>query len=125
MTINDINRRNKMKTKKVTDEELAAADSCIAGLIGWVLSWPVGALRAVVAMKGWEWFVADTFDVPTVSFIQAWGLFMVIAFATFQLDTKVDPNARKPIEEVSKALSMSVLWSGMYFLGFWILSAFV
>lgn len=96
-------------------------EGCFAAIIGWTLGWGTGAVRALVAMKGWEWFVADTFDLPTLSFVQTWGLFMLINFATFQFTHSNDK--RRPLESVMSNLINSLLMSGFFFISLFILSS--
>lgn len=99
-------------------------EKSIAFVFGWTLGWATGALRALVAMKGWEWFVADTFGLPTLSFIQTWGLFMLISFAVWQF-TSSAKNKNSALVQVLSGLLSSVLVSGFFFLAIFILSLFL
>lgn len=105
-------------TKTTTD------GGCIAIALAWILGWATGALRAFVFMKGWEWFVADTFNVPELHFIQAWGLVYLVGFATWQqnpvTESKVDP-----IVSAILALVTSVVWSTFAFVAMLILTVFL
>jgi len=81
---------------------------------GWVLGWFSGAVRAAVAMKGWEWFVVDTFGAPPVGFFEAWGLFLLVSFATMHVDTSTSSD-RSPSELAVTGFLMSLLMSGVFF----------
>lgn len=81
-----------------------------AVLVAWVLSWPSGAVRAAVAMKGWEWFVADTFGVSELGFIQAWGFFLLISFATFHVSA-TPASDKRPGLLVLEGFFISLTWS--------------
>lgn len=87
---------------------------------GWLLGWFSGAVRAAVAMKAWEWFVTDTFGVPSLGFIEAWGLFLLVSFATATLDTK--PDDRPPGELAVTGFFLSLLFSGVAFVSLLILA---
>lgn len=107
----------------ITLTEAAAIEGCAALILGWVLRWGTGAVHAAVAMKGWEWFVADTFGLPTLSLIQAWGLFALISFATYQFhDTESEYT---PFAALGRNLALSLLLSGFAFVGLLILSVFL
>lgn len=86
----------------------------------WILGWGTGAVRAVVWMKGWEWFVASTFAVVTLSFIEAWGLSVLATFATVQLRFDGGPQRIGPWGRAAASLIVS----GMFFLSLLILSGF-
>lgn len=92
-------------------------------LVGWILGFPTGALRAAVAMKGWEWFVADTFGAPEVSFFQAWGIAMLVSFATIHFSgTKSEYT---PYQSVFVGLFLSVLLSCVSFVSFAVIASFL
>lgn len=97
-----------------------AGEAFMALVITWVLGWGTGAVRAAVAMKGWEWFVADTFDAPQLGFVEAWGFFILVSFATMQLHHGQDP--RRPLEVAAHELLSSLLLSCMFFLSLVILA---
>jgi hypothetical protein len=82
-------------------------------VVGWVLGWPSGAVRAAVAMKGWEWFVTDTFGVPELGFVEAWGLFMLVSFATFQFTG--DDTEKRPAVVLGEAIAASLFISAFTF----------
>lgn len=101
------------------------AAGCVTGLsafaLTWALGWPTGALRAAVAMKGWEWFVADTFDVPGLGFVPAWGLFFLVGFATMRPD--LTPDDRSPYHLAAISLGSSVIFSVLAFVSLLILAS--
>lgn len=92
-------------------------------LTAWILGWPTGAVRALVAMKGWEWFVADTFGWYQPSLVETWGLFGLISFATLQIDTDPDDGTSNWIRAAT-GLTQSLVASGIWFLSLLILSGF-
>lgn len=94
-----------------------------AMIIGWILGWPTGAVRALVAAKGYEWFVADTFGVRPLSLVQAWGLFLLISFATISIDSDGN-DKRRPLVIMLTGLITSLLFSGLAFVGLLILANF-
>jgi hypothetical protein len=57
-------------------------NGCVLFLLAWVLGWTSAPIAALAFSKAWEWFVADTFGVTEVSFVQAWGLYVLAHFAT-------------------------------------------
>lgn len=108
----------------VTDKEAQEiAEGCLALPLAWVLGWGTGAVRALVAMKGWEWFVSDTFGVRELTFIQAWGLFMLIAFATFQYNQ--EKSNHKPFYGAAYGTALSLVVSGFAFSSMLILTWFL
>lgn len=99
-----------------------AAEGCIALLCGWVLGFGSGAVRAVVWMKGWEWFVVDTFGAPSLAFVEAWGLSVLVSFATMQLQN--DQDQRRPYRIMAVSVLTSLVLSGFVFTSLAILAAF-
>lgn len=109
----------------VTINEAGPGEGCAALAIGWTLGWGTGAFRALVTMKGWEWFVADTFGVRTLSFIQAWGLLLLINFTTYQLSSSSSKNESGPFPTMVAGIISSLLWSIFGFTTLLILTAFL
>lgn len=98
------------------------AEGCFALVLGWTLGWFTGGVRAAVAMKGWEWFVADTFGVPQVGFVEAWGFFLLVSFAvTLHPPTSDD---KRPYVVMAEGLLFSLLMSGLVFGSMAILAGF-
>lgn len=95
--------------------------ACLVAIVAYVLSFPSGAVRALVAMKGWEWFVADTFGAPTLGFVEAWGLFLLISFATLHPDLTDDDTA--PGVLMFRGFFLSLLLSALMFLSFLLLAS--
>lgn len=100
---------------------MSRADEAMrAVILGWILGWGTGAVRAVVLMKGWEWFVADTFGVPTIGFVATWGLSMLIAFATMHWNPS--GNKERPYVVMATGLILSLILSASCFVSLLILS---
>lgn len=96
-------------------------DHAGAALIGaWLLGWPSGALRAAVVMKGWEWFVTDTFGTPSLGLIEAWGLVLLVSLATM---SHPGEDSRPPLRLMVHGFLLSVVLSGVVFLSLLILAA--
>lgn len=91
-------------------------------LLTWILGWGSGAVRALVLMKGWEWFVADTFDVPGLGFIQTWGLWLLISLTTVHLTASDDK--RLTIAYAFTTTLTSLVLSGIWFASIIILAGF-
>lgn len=89
-------------------------------LAAWVIGWPSGAVRAAVAMKGWEWFVADTFGAPEVGLIEVWGLFLLVSFATSHLSPSSAPE-RSPGVLIAERFLSSLLLSALTFVSLLVL----
>lgn len=113
-----------MSTER-TDEQAAIEGCLVAVPLGWVLGWGTGAVRALVAMKGWEWFVADTFGLPVLSFVQAWGLFVLVSFAVLRIESGKNEPLQSPIRVAIIARVMSLISSGLAFTSLLILSWFL
>lgn len=105
-----------------TDNEAVPYEGCVAIALGWILGWGTGAIHALVAMKGYEWFIADTFGVPALPFIQVWGLFMLISFATYQFTDS--GNNRRPFAVLVLGVYHSLLLSGFFFVSLLILAGY-
>lgn len=88
-------------------------EGCAALAVAWLISWPSGAIRALVAMKGWEWFVTDTFGAPSLGLIEAWGLFLLISFATLQYHHDADDRTLPVM--VAEGFFMSLVMSTIAF----------
>jgi hypothetical protein len=99
-----------------------ATEGCVVFVLGWLLGWGTGAVRAAVAMKGWEWFFADTFGAPALGFVEAWGFFLLVTWVTMQLPTGQDK--RRPAEIMVSSLAASLAMSGLVFVSFVILAGF-
>ena len=104
----------------VTITEAEPHEGCAALVLGWTHGWGTGALRALVFMKGWEWFVVDTFGAQTLSFVQSWGLFMLVNFATYQLNA--EHSKARPLIAMLANLITSLMWSGLAFVSLLILA---
>lgn len=76
-------------------------------------------------MKGWEWFVADTFGIQTLSFIQTFGITLLITFATINIDTSQETTKKNLVYVAILDRVTSVIMSGIYFLSLWILSGWL
>lgn len=50
--------------------------------VHFIIAFLVGAFRAVVLMFLWNWFVTEVFHVSPISFLQVYGLSMVIQLFT-------------------------------------------
>lgn len=107
-----------------TDEAVRGLEAIAALFIQWALGWGTGAVRALVIMKGWEWFVSDTFDVTTLSFIQAWGIALLVSFLTISI-SRTASDGRRPLTIVRMNVFSSLMLSWIYFVSLLILSAFL
>jgi hypothetical protein len=92
-------------------------------LLTWVLGWGSGFVRAAVLMKGWQWFVADTFDVQTINIVEAWGMWILVVAATAKIsgDRDTEPTT---FRDVGLRIFSSLFLSGMLFLSMIILAGF-
>lgn len=77
----------------------------------------LGLLRGFVLTYLWQWFVVP-FGAPEIRVIHAWGISILIAFLTYELNENVDS---KPSERFAKSLLASLM---VFFVG-WILSHFM
>lgn len=98
--------------------EHSGAEASMALVGAWVLGWPTGAVRAAVAMKGWEWFVADTFGAPELGLIEAWGLFLLASFAVMHMS---GDDKRRPLTLMVEGVVFSLLMSAVAFVSLLIL----
>lgn len=101
-----------------------AFEGCAALVLAWCIGWLTGGVHAFVAMKGWEWFVADTFNVQELTLAQAWGLWLMVWFATMSVDVNKDRDPR-PLYTVVLSAFTSVILSGFALSSFWVLSLYV
>jgi hypothetical protein len=54
-------------------------------------------ITALAITKGWEWFVADTFGIASLSIVQAWGISWLVHILTYfyrPADADVEVNMR-------------------------------
>lgn len=109
-------------TSKPPEQIEKGIDDMSALAVRWILGWGSGAVRAVVLMKGWEWFVTDTFGAPAVGFIEAWGLGLLVSFATVLLP-KSEPSTQ-PMKDAIESIVASLFLSGLFFLSMLILVGF-
>lgn len=111
-----------MVTKKST-EKITTGVGCAAFIFGVVLS----AVAALVLMKGWEWFVADTFGVRVLTFAQSWGVLLLARFVSNETAAppSSDGNGKPPSELLAGAVSRSLARSFGVWLVMYILSSFV
>lgn len=86
-----------------------------------------GPISGAVLAKGWEWFVADTFGITTISFVQAWGISVLTHMLTYNVKniTSSDDADDFTGYSVYNAIFSSVMYSGLAFLSFLTLSQFL
>lgn len=108
----------------MTDTDDRSFEGCLALLGAWVLGFGTGAVRAAVWMKGWEWFVVDTFGAPPLGFVEAWGLSVLVSFATMQLQSGDGEDPRRPYRIMATSVLTSLVLSGMVFAALAILAGF-
>lgn len=98
----------------------------LLGLTGFVMvsGWISGAFHALTISKGWEWFVADTFHVPAISFVVAWGLSILVHLLTYVYrPTETDSEKPAFIVAVTGTLT-SILLSLSSLFALWVLVQF-
>lgn len=103
-------------------ETTSPYEGLVAPALGWLLGWGTGAVKAAVAMKGWEWYVVDTFDAPSVGFIEAWGLWLLVSFVTLRLSSGKDD--RRPMKMMVESVISSLALSGLFFVSLFILAGY-
>lgn len=70
----------------------------------------------------WGWFVAPTFELPTLGIAQAIGIALVVTFLTHQY---TDEDDKEFSEKIGHAISASVLKPLIYLLIGWIAFQFM
>jgi len=84
---------------------------CLVTVVSAVILMPISyVINGYALMKLWQWFIATTFKVQTLSLVQAIGLGMIISFLTYK------PNfdgKKTELEESKKALMAQCVWAFM------------
>lgn len=52
-------------------------------ILGFLLGLITGPISALTITKGWEWFVADTFGITSLSIVEAWGISWLTHILTY------------------------------------------
>lgn len=72
-------------------------------------------LRGVVLQQIWAWFVADTFDITTLTLVQAIGLSLVVSFLTYQYDARKAGGHQTVGEILIEGVVAGLVYSGFAF----------
>ena len=62
--------------------------------LAWFVALLSGVFRAFVLMNLWNWFVTAVFHIPAISFLQVWGISLVIGLFSFDSNRFVTEQKR-------------------------------
>lgn len=75
-------------------------------------------LRGLTLDVFWDWFIsgpsAPFHSVPSITFVQALGLSLLISFLTFQPGAEKDDSDKDPTEVCIKLISTGFLFYGVF-----------
>lgn len=77
-------------------------------------------LRGLTLDVFWDWFVtgpsAPFHSIPSITFVQALGLSLLISFLTFQPGAEEDQSDKDPLEICVKTISTGFLFYGVFWI---------
>lgn len=89
--------------------------------LGWI-TFTLGAtigltvLRGIVLQALWSWFVAETFDIITLTLPQAIGLTLIVSYLTYQYDARQPDEPGDYREKAVTSVLAGLLICGMSYL---------
>lgn len=77
-------------------------------LLAFVLLFPLAIFDCYVFTRIWAWFIAGPFGLPLINKAQAWGISLVVVYATKHLASKVFEDKKDFLKAIWQMATISL-----------------